>query len=432
MGIINGWYEFLISLNDNYITFFLILIFILNIYYWILHKKINSFWDPFCLPFIFSACACSVVVYMYFVDLLFKIEYLYTFFMTEFAFLIGFLFIKSIDFSKINHNRSCSIHFNMYLYIIFSMIFLILQIFSWLLIGNPLQASGSRLEFYNTGTGTFIIIIKAILPVLIWLILDRFFYYKSNILEKIYDFFVIICVFLSLILSGAKSATLIFIYIMFFYKIYNKNINEKINKMIKYAFCYAIIGMFIVLAIETNESNIIFLPIRFFLRLVASGDIFTYVYSANLFDVIKTNNFFVDIFSPLAAMLRLIEYEEVNKSIGQQIWNLFTEGNRGPNPRHNIFGILYFGEFGGIIFSFIIGLLMSYIRNKLFYALSGNLILYFIYLELYINVGSFLSGGLSMAISNIVSFCIINLLIFSPSYWIYSVLYKKGNLRWGN
>lgn len=431
LQIINGWYEFLISLMDHYVELFLIVFFVLSLYYIILRNKINGVFDPLCLSFIFSAFGCSVVVYMYFFDLLINEKYMYVFFATEIAYLIGYSSLKPINFIKVETVHLPNVSLNIYMYRIFSLIFIMLQNLSWILIGNPLQSTGSRLEFYNNGTGIVSIIIGAILPILIWLFLDKIFYYKSNIIEKLYDIFVGMCIFLSLLLAGAKSGFLVVVYILFFYQIYrgNSRIKSKVKKLLKYAIVCAILVMFVVLSHETELDNVMLLPVRILLRFVAAGDIFTYVYSDNILNLIKTNGFLEDVFSPLLAALRLIDYDEVNKSIGQQIWNFFSEGNRGPNPRHNVFGVLYFGVIGGIGFSFMVGLIISYIRNKLFKPLSGNLALYFIYIKLYINVSSFPAGGFSSAILGIVFFVIINLVIFFPSFWIYSAINKRGILK---
>lgn len=45
---------------------------------------------------------------------------------------------------------------------------------------------------------------------------------------------------------------------------------------------------------------------------------------------------------------------------------------QGPNARHNVFGLIYYGFFGSIFFSYCLGVVLSFIRNKLPYILRAN------------------------------------------------------------
>lgn len=48
-----------------------------------------------------------------------------------------------------------------------------------------------------------------------------------------------------------------------------------------------------------------------------------------------------------------------------------TDVLSGPNARHNVFGLFYFGAVGGTVYSFILGWLVGFIRNKMYF-LSGK------------------------------------------------------------
>ena len=86
--------------------------------------------------------------------------------------------------------------------------------------------------------------------------------------------------------------------------------------------------------------------------------------------------------------------------------NLF----KGPNPRHNILGYVYIGYYGGILFSFIIGLFFSFIRNKLYKILTPGpmgLVIYGSLLFSVIKIETDFYNALAALINSLICFLFI-------------------------
>jgi oligosaccharide repeat unit polymerase len=310
-------------------------------------------------------------------------------------------------------------------------LFVCFQIYSYKLVGIPLFSEGSRLGLYGGGSGIVKRILDVTQPVLIYFLIDRFFRLKKNVLIRIYDIFILIFLIMSLFLSGSKSNFLNIVFIMFFYKFYNykiynnKKISKKINKYMLVIFSAAFISALIIIILTYNVDSIFFAFRSLLIRIVKYGDVFIFTYPVDVLESLDFGNWFLKIFKDFLGMFRLIPWDELPASIGLKIYQYIYNTNviRGPNARHNIFGLVYFGFFGSVIYSFVIGYIISFVRNKIYFILKKNQISGIIYMLLVQIVIGF-NTDISLQLSQLNSILIVFIPVILVSYFIVVVGYK--------
>lgn len=268
--------------------------------------------------------------------------------------------------------------------------------------GVPIFSGASRLEFYRDGSGIISLIKRNTSFVVIFFLIDRWLKGKKSIFAKLFDYVVMTFLFLSMIGTGAKSAFLIIVYTIIFYRLRLKRFIVakyyiwRLNQIIKKMSIIALIVACIVLSIEMNVANIDLVLLNLCIRLVAF------------------------------AMIRVVNYSDLPENVGLQLWQMLNGylEIRGPNPRHNVFGYLHFGIFVSVIYSFIIGISASYVRNRLFQRMASNLFLLFVYMQLYMFSTGF-AGDISTTLVYFWSFLLIDGSFFCFIYVFYRVMTKR-------
>lgn len=413
----DGWVNLLLSLEENIDIYIYIMLFSMIFYYFFCIRKIFiDIFDPLFLILLGSVFAMSTAIYMYLEDLLDKNIYFMNYITTEIAFIIGlriFALNKRKIYIKENSEIVDTISNNMKvrLYYLYVVIFFLLNGYFYLRYGIPLLDFESHvLAGIQSG---FITNLKYVIqPVLLFLWIDRF--YRNGIkIDVLLVGIGIICVF---ILSGSKSSFLSIATSLFFYMMYlNKfNIKNKINikklyiYILSIAFLFALIPLYILI----GENDIKQVLILLTTRLIGYGDIFAYFYGSNVGDIIIKNNSFYDlIIEPTAAVFRLVPRDGIHDVIGfqllKEIYNtndLFT----GPNGRHNVFGLICFGLYGAPIYSFIIGMIISFYTRWCYKNIIGfNFFTYILYVVNYIPIIS-MPVELTRVFQAIILSCIIN------------------------
>jgi hypothetical protein len=243
----------------------------------------------------------------------------------------------------------------------------------------------ARLSAYQIGGGMGLIsrILAITLPVTFYLIIGRVLKNENKgIIRKSYDYLALVFCFIGLVSTGTKSSILMLIYLLFVYTLFNSQfgnfslISKNIKKYQKMIFIVACIVALIVIFIEKsfldNQSDSPFFLLA--LRFILSGDIFMMAYQNDVLTEMKYANPMVVIFADLIGMLRLIPWEELPQELGNQLYQYNIGGDlpKGPNPQHNVFGIFYFGYFGSLIYSYLVGILVSFIRNKSIYLFPSS------------------------------------------------------------
>lgn len=368
--------EFIFLLYQNW-DMMLLSVLIVSLLYILLFKKYFLYiFDPLLYSIFFSMVGASTMVFLFIIN---KLEWQYFLFylLTQGAFFFGFLLFRPISAKKINkeQHKQYNILAIKYFYLITSILLITFQIFIYAFKGIPLFME-SRLnvigedilfKFYNRLKDVFYI------PVI--LLMFYFIFSRKHTSFKKYSFLVLSFVIVSNILNGAKSALISLVMIYFIFSIFQLKNNEQksfniLRKHNKKIFILALLGAVIVVTFSEETTN----PLFFILyRIFIGGDSFfmTFPYGA-IENFVSRDNWFINLFASPLSLLGIISPNDVPSPLGFDIMAYHNKINlfKGPNPRHNILGYVYIGYYGSILFSFIIGLFFSFIRNKLYKMLT--------------------------------------------------------------
>jgi hypothetical protein len=103
------------------------------------------------------------------------------------------------------------------------------------------------------------------------------------------------------------------------------------------------------------------------LRLVGSGDAFVYAYPENFVTYLDGSHPVKAVLKEYLAFFRLVPDANLPTHIGVQLSQHFT-GNGSmfqTNAKHNLFGLVYFGFWGSIVYSYLTGSLIGLVRCTL-------------------------------------------------------------------
>jgi len=176
---------------------------------------------------------------------------------------------------------------------------------------------------------------------------------------------------------GSKSGLLIVISILFSILMINMQFkgnlfvhyhgfvnNQKIKKWSRRILIFSIGFLFLILVLTGNETTVFDSLI---VRLVMSGDTFYFFYSYDLEHYFKYSSidYIPHVLNVFTSMIRLTEYEfPIGVLIMNYSLNLPIDkyASFGPNAQYPVEGLIYFGKYGMLIYSFIIGYIISYFR----------------------------------------------------------------------
>jgi hypothetical protein len=137
-------------------------------------------------------------------------------------------------------------------------------------------------------------------------------------------------------------------------------------------FGLAVFGAFFTIVVQTTikygDNNTINPLIHLAMRIVNTGDVYMYAYPNAFLEQMNTANPFMALFKDFIGMLRIVPWEELPEHIGLQLYQTIynTDLIAGPNAMHNVFGLHYFGPIWSVYFSFILGVVVSFLRNELY------------------------------------------------------------------
>ncbi|WP_301381824.1 hypothetical protein [Aliarcobacter butzleri] len=178
--------------------------------------------------------------------------------------------------------------------------------------------------------------------------------------------------------------------------------------------------------IQSELNNFAHIMISIGLRFLHSGDIFFMLYPNNYLMELKQANGFIALFKDFLGTFRVISWENLPVNIGYQTFEFHYNTNilTGPNARHNIFGLFYFGFAGAIVFSFLIGFLMSFIRNRIYKILKPTASNLTFYVLIALSINFLNQDPAGMAVGYFVSIIIFFTLIYAISYILYNISRK--------
>lgn len=350
------------------------------IYLFLCRKNLVSILDPL-IFFIISITFTSTIV----VFTVSNPVYIFQFFSFIFLFFIGLNYykIKNIrvhpgEVLKINSPNFAILEISI---IIISFVYILGNIYFFSLAGIPFfsdspteskimnyyQFNFAWLRRINWGIGSFMNIISLV------------FVFFSKKYKKLFLVITLANIFINLF-QGGKGSILVYltILVLLVNNQYFKNyINfTKVPTKYKISFVlFLILGVFsaiYVLMIESKDhTNPLFVVMQ---KLYFFGDIIIYFYRPVNLEYFKDYNpvdYLSHVLNPILGLLRLAPYETPFGHIILKNYLLKYQGIElktliGPNSYFYIEGFIFFGIFGGMIYSFLLGILISYIRYTFF------------------------------------------------------------------
>lgn len=364
--------EFYALLIENPLSFVIILILTTFFYFMLLKRYLFSFFDPFSLSIIYSIIVTCVVSFMSFYGLINKF-YMAHFYMSQFSFFIGFFIFKPFKFPEFN-KKNIGFKNDSRTFLILSTISFILYtgstLISWKYVGIPILQE-SRLGIYagSEGLGILERVVSICKPILIIFVLHRFLKKKLNLLVIFMFCFLV----LESVLSGSRTSLFEIVFISFFYILFSSSketyLKNRLKNLQKYFSFIAITSIFFIVSFKnTNSITFEYLILAIGSRFLNTADIFMYSYTTNVLNELNQYSGFYAMFKDFFGFTRMISYNNLPPSLGIEIYkytHINPIENIGPNSRHNIFGYFYYGFIGSIFFSFVIGIVTSFVRNKL-------------------------------------------------------------------
>lgn len=444
----NGWIKLIIKVNDEPELILSISALILLLSWIIFRKNMYSIYDPFTLAILSEAMAFATGIATYEYGLFYEDNLIYAFIATELCFVIGLYTFSSYEVCS--KNVKCLLKDEKKIKISFyiaSLIFLVMFVESVFLVGIPAisMAMGDYAyeNNYYAGVGLFVIIKSALQPMVLFGLWYFIFLKKKTILMKIYISIILVAMIIDIAGSGSKSAALIFVFTLWFFGKYVEKepkyyrCARKINKSCKYILGLACLVAFLTMAIRAdmyNDYTMVFNELA--LRIIGYGDGFVYYYVDNFHNFIETReNIFMELFGQILATLRIVDRDELPEVYTRQLWQLANHSiqSMGPNGRHNIIGEVYWGSFGGCLFSFAIGVTLGKIRTFVFNNIYRNYyylpVLYVIY-----NSGVTLLTDPAMSITNLFFSICFMVIIYIIIHFIfdYNTTVKRGGTKYEN
>ncbi|MBX9763518.1 MAG: hypothetical protein K2Y24_10900 [Pseudomonadaceae bacterium] len=394
-------------------------LFVIVLYLFIFRKSFSSIVDPLFLGVIAQAFSASVVLVMYFSDVI-DDYYLYSFLATEAAFLIGcFSLFRSPSLSKLNGSilvvNSRGFKFFYFVFCVFFWVFSVLYLYS---AGLALFVAESRLiTMQNLGVISWFVDI-------LWSAGPLFFFLKRYIIKNSSpgDYFLLFAAFFFLLTKGGKSDFLPFVYSFFIVThVFS------VVKLQRYMFfvtllvpALLLLATAITLSIWGVDENVVFYAIK---RFVLFGDAFFQGYTREFFELLPESGFFHYFFNSLYGtycyVFGLVPGPKV--IMGYEMSKLYygvSEG-MGANARHNILGLYLFGPYGSVLFSFFCGFLLSFLRRGFYLSKSWLFVVFYIVINLFVHfimidpalaVGYFIKVFVVLGVVLVVSY-FINVLI---------------------
>jgi hypothetical protein len=399
--------------------FLLILITCFFFFGFFLKKHIINILDIWIIIFINQIIFISVVIYSYTKNEI-KSEHFYYCLLSLFSFIIGLntFYKKKIKIESqrylIDYNTT---KISIYIY---SIIFIINGSLIFYYLGIPFFISGNRTisSYSELGSGFGILnylnwglqSILNILALKIWL-------FDKN--KKLGISVLFMLVIFNMLNGGGKGAylsLLMAINLGMYYMHLSKNEQFKIPAFFKFALFLLpifILGAFIGAVNVGYESNVF---LAFIKRLIGGAEGPYYYFVQNSYLQFHGLNLFSYHFSQILPYFGYIDRNAIDLGVNLSLYSdlNFGESGRGPNPTMYVIGHIALGNFG-IIYCFIIGAVLSYVR----YRFKSTFI---IWMYLNLNIVSIIGDGTLMPLDMFYITLISPILIWS---FIVSRLNKK-------
>jgi len=412
--------------------------------YFTIFKSYNySLFDPMLIWLLFTSFGTADVFFMYSVGMV-SLYHLTSFCLTQGFFIAGFLVfrpIKKVYPCKLYKQSSGDDRMIGILAALSGLIYVACQLTTYMALGVSLLKE-SRLMTFAEGGGLGVLgrVTMITSQIFVFTLLYRYSGgTKKTMPVMLYDAIVLLFVLVSGILSGSKSTFLVIIYIMFYFSLFfqrSELLQDYLTRIRKYQyrlFCFAFVAAMSIISFELTrafEGGETTSPLfQLLVRFLQSGDVFMFAYPDNVLDLMAYDNPFKVIFADLLGLTRVFSWDELPIALGNQLYRFHYDSDlpMGPNPLHNVFGLFYFGYLGSLIYSFCVGMIFSFIRNRLLFTVSSTPTGGLLYVLLSINLFAIVTDiSLSM-------YYLDNLLLVAPVLIIISCIVSRidsGGMMW--
>ena len=382
----NSWYFVAGFIYDDFYRYLMIIGILAAVYQLIFKKICTDIFDPVFVMLLTMLFADSIVFLMYINDLFVDNMLFYQSVISELCLLMGLCMFKKHDVAvecfkwdmeKIKND----------LYVIYGVLFCLLTVVFYSFYGIPVLSGNNHLVA-TMGAGMVIRPLSAIKMIFCVLWLDRF-------LRKKYFDTIPLGIFLmaSFLLNGSKGEVVTLAFAIYFLKlIYEKYEAEAFPayRKLKRVLILVVLSLILVSTyITTFSGDADFLSVVTIMlfRLSVSGDIFGYAYASDIGEILYNNYNYIDfIIYPILNVLHVIPSDEVIPGIGYQISQLVNNNvlvESGPNARHNVMGWIAFGYFGSFIYSFLVGVVISFVCRRVMFGGVCHPCVFYILIGLY-------------------------------------------------
>lgn len=379
-------YEFYDVVLNNISLFISLLFFSLLIHYIIFRSLLKSILDPYFLAVISSVFCLTVVYLLYFTsNISFYLFMSYN--LTQFGFILGmFTFKHKININKKKNFINEKNNNSLVAFYFFSSVYIISQCLIYKLKGIPLFME-SRLETFSSGGGAGVLgrisDVSSIFSLYAFFLVIKMDKFRISEIPK---YLILLLIFITFFLSGSKSSFLIVFSVFWCYILFTQIKGgdylvyfRLIKKNMKWIILFSILISSFIIYLQSNTNNASDYTLNPFLalclRFVHSGDIFWYAYPDNVYLKIPSNQWIAALLHDTFGLLRIQDWSNLPEAIGITLKDIHHPSDvlQGPNARHNVFGLIYYGFFGSIFFSYSLGVFLSFVRNKLPYILRADI-----------------------------------------------------------
>jgi oligosaccharide repeat unit polymerase len=188
----------------------------------------------------------------------------------------------------------------------------------------------------------------------------------------------LLVLFLFACLSGGKGIVLSYIALIGIIAVFKKtSLTSAFRKITKIKIPLLVGGIVLAVVIlmkgsSTDNSSAQDGLIKLGIRFLYFGDAIIYYYTPNVvahFQHYNVIDFINYEFNGLLGLLRIVEYK---KPLGNELLLYYINDSQdtglsiGPNLPYYVSGYIFFGSFGAIIYSFIVGMVVGFVRRLLF------------------------------------------------------------------
>lgn len=394
------------ELDFSIIPELIILSIFLFIGYLILYRKfIYSIVDPLFI-FVFTTAFSSVLV----MQVLTSWVDIAHFFLCQISLWLGFLFSNKKKQVLLNNNCNTTFDFKdirileyttyilLFFYVLSNLIVAQVKGFA-LLSENP---SSAKVSYFQNGFGIFR---KVNWGIGTFISTSLFFLYlKKNSIWFLY-FLLVVILFTSL--EGSKSSLLRILFsigAVFYHPAfkYKRSLLKKFKQYLPLSFA-AVLSVFFTVLIKENDTidNAL---IAFIRRLLYSADSVLFFFNSANIEYFSKFSFFEYISrltNPILGFFRIQPYQEALGNI--MVENTLPPGVYpdvivGPNTPFYIEGRIYFGFWGAILYSLLVGYIYGYLRSYYFSIVSANAFV-FVYLSSFVQLANAIIIDINLAVT---------------------------------